>query len=261
LAQTLEQELMAGRIATHFGQYISNKMLEGLEAFKQFSNETRGTFRYDQVRLKRETVNDDYEHLWLEFDGVRYNDIRSNHFECRVACSELVSKRFGSFPKLEFPDLEAQQPLRTWYAESHDDFGDKLELRFAPPDLFDLNVWTTLSLDDQGFIVSLLERLPTILRGLELEGAGLQRSWPQWQSVVEFMSACLAGAIITGSGRDSSPTQPTQSRKKDSLSVSSKENAPLLGEKNTPPDTSGRAPQTFKERSKASAFLSFLQGS
>jgi hypothetical protein len=195
LSLALEKELRNDGFVKQLGQNISSRLLAGIDAFKQLSSETQSTFRYDQVRLKRATVNDDYEHLWLEFDHVSYGQIRLRHFECRIACAELTSKRFGSFPKLEFPRLNSQQSLTSWYAESQDDFGDKLELRFAPPALFDVEVWDKLKLDDQGLTLSLLERLPTILRELDLDQAGLHRPWPQWTSVVEHMSRCLEPAM------------------------------------------------------------------
>jgi hypothetical protein len=197
LMVSLEQELAAGSIEQQFGLSFSNQISTGLKAFKHFSNEATGCFRYDQVRLKRVAIHDDYEHLWLEFDNVLYNDVRSPYFECRVACSELISKRFGSFPKLEFPRLETQQPLNAWYPESTDEFGEKLELRFASPNVFDVAVWQTLTNGDRGFITSLLERLPTILRELDLEQAELQRPWPQWQSVVEHMVRCLETTVVS----------------------------------------------------------------
>jgi hypothetical protein len=235
LSLALEKELKNDGIVKQLGQDISNRLLVGLDAFKHLSSETQSTFRYDQVRLKRATVNDDYEHLWLEFDHVSYGQLRLRHFECRIACAELVSKRFGSFPKLEFPRLDSQQSLTSWYAESRDDFGDKLELRFAPPALFDAEVWGKLKHEDQGLILSLLERLPTILRELELDQAGLHRPWPQWNSVVEHMSRCLEPAMTA---------------------------LPVVGapanEPSAPKDT---APQTQAIRPTSSAFLSFLQES
>jgi len=235
LSLSLEQELTAGNIQAQFGQSLSDQIASGLETFKRFANEANSTFRYDLVRLKRATVNDDYEHLWLEFDNVRYNNVRAPHFECRVACSELIAKRFGSYPKLEFPRVEAQHLLSSWHAESQDDFGEKLELRFAPPKLFDGDVWGRLSIDDQGFVVSLLERLPTILRDLDLESAGLHRPWPQWQSVVEHMSLCLEPAVALVA--DTPTLQPAAKV----------------------PENLESQPST--NRSMPSAFLSFLQES
>jgi hypothetical protein len=238
LALSLEQELAAGNIQAQFGQSLSSQIAIGLEAFKRFANEANSTFRYDSVRLKRVTVNDDYEHLWLEFDNVSYKAVRATHFECRVACSELIAKRFGSYPKLEFPRLEAQHPLSSWYAESDDDFGAKLELRFAPPNQFDGNIWGRLTNDDRGFVVSLLERLPTIFRDLDLESLGLHRPWPQWQSVVEHMSQCLEPAVVQVAQVVDTPTPEP-----------------------TPKVFENVAPQTSTNRQTSSAFLSFLQES
>lgn len=235
LSLALEKELKNDGIVKQLGQDISSRLLAGLDAFKHLSSRTQSTFRYDQVRLKRATVNDDYEHLWLEFDHVCYGQFRLRHFECRIACAELITKRFGSFPKLEFPRLDSQQSLTSWYAESRDDFGDKLELRFAPPALFDVEVWGRLKHKDQGLILSLLERLPTILRELELDQAGLHRPWPQWNSLVEHMSRCLEPAMTA-------------------LAVVG---APAL-EQPAPKDSS---PQTPAIRPTSSAFLSFLQES
>jgi len=189
--RSFEEELSSSQMQRQLGKSVANQFLAGLVALKGLSSDTRETFRYDQVRLKREIVNDDYEHLWLEFDNVSFNDIRSGHFECRLACSELIAKRFGSFPKLEFPYLKFQQPLNSWFAESTDDFGEKLELRFALPEAFDNEVWGRLSNNDQKFIHSLLERLPTILREIELNGSSISRPWPQWQVVIEGLNKCL----------------------------------------------------------------------
>ena len=189
--RSFEEELSSSHMQRQLGEGVANQFLAGLVALKSLSSDTKETFRYDQVRLKREIVNDDYEHLWLEFDNVSFNDIRSGHFECRLACSELIAKRFGSFPKLEFPYLKSQQPLNSWFAESKDDFGEKLELRFALPQAFDGEVWGRLSHNDQKFIHSLLERLPTILREIELNGSSISRPWPQWQVVIEGLNKCL----------------------------------------------------------------------
>lgn len=273
LSLSIEQELHAGSVATPLGENISNQMLTGLDDFKRLSNETKGIFRYDEVRLKRVTVNDDYEHLWLEFDNVNCNDIRSNHFECRVACSELMSKRFGSFPKLEFPFLETQQPLRSWYVESRDDFGEKLELRFALPALFDVEIWGKLTRADQGFIVSLLERLPTILQDLELDGAGLHRPWPQWQNVVEGMTKCLAPIIVSELAVELLPVQLTDSNDKDAatekavLAVTPNANAKRLGARNINAATEetealgALGSKVLNKRPTSSAFLGYLKES
>jgi hypothetical protein len=262
LSLTLEQELKAGSISAHLGQNFSIQMLKGLQAFKQLSIETQGTFRYDQVRLKRAIVNDDYEHLWFEFDNVRYRQVRLKHFECRVACSELISKRFGIFPKLEFPHLESQQSLDSWFAESHDDFGAKLELRFAPPAVFDTEVWGKLSHDDQGLIFSLLERLPTILREVDLDQAGLHRPWPQWNNVIERMSKSLEPAMTSQQLMDATHSEPPMIVEQESVVILNSRPDPLkFGAAGATTAAKGLATLELTKRPTSSAFLSFLQES
>jgi hypothetical protein len=262
LSLILEQELKEGSISAQLGQSISTQMLKGLQTFKQLSIETQGTFRYDQVRLKRAIVNEDYEHLWFEFDNVRYRHVRLKHFECRVACSELISKRFGSFPKLEFPHLESQQSLDSWFAESHDDFGAKLELRFAPPAVFDTEVWGKLSHDDQGLIFSLLERLPIILREFDLGQAGLHRPWPQWNNVIERMTKSLEPAMTSQSLMDSTHSEPPMIVDQEPVVILNSRPDPLkLGVAGAMTAAKGLATQELTKRPTPSAFLSFLQES
>jgi hypothetical protein len=262
LSFALEKELKNDGIVIQLGQDISSRLLAGLDAFKYLSSETQSTFRYDRVRLKRATVNDDYEHLWLEFDNVSFNSVRSAQFECRIACSELISKRFGSFPKLEFPSVDSSQTLSSWYAESHDDFGDKLELRFAPPELFDIEVWGKLSHDDQGFIFGLLDRLPTILRELDLDSVGLHRPWPQWNSVVEHMSKCLVPAMTSLLLKDTQPAEPPAlADHSHAASFATKPDLSKLGEQSATATSAALTSKTLAKRPTSSAFLSFLQES
>jgi hypothetical protein len=262
LSVTLDQELTVGRIEARLGPSLSDQLLVGLEAFKRLISETARTFRYDRVRLKRATVNDDYEHLWLEFDNVSFNSVRLAQFECRIACSELMSKRFGSFPKLEFPSVDSPQTLSSWYAESRDDFGDKLELRFAPPELFDIEVWGKLSHDDQGLIFSLLDRLPTILRELDLDSVGLHRPCPQWNSVVEHMSRCLVPTMTSLLLKDMPPTEPpTPADQGHATSVATKPDLSKLSERSATAASAALTSQTLAKRPTSSAFLSFLQES
>jgi hypothetical protein len=262
LLSALDKELTAGRIEARFGSSLSGQLLVGLEAFKRLISETASTFRYDQVRLKRATVNDDYEHLWLEFENVSYNSVRLSQFECRIACSELMSKRFGSFPKLEFPSTDSSQTLSSWYVESHDDFGDKLELRFAPPELFDIEVWGKLSHDDQGFIFGLLDRLPTILRELDLDSVGLHRPWPQWNSVIEHMSKCLAPAMTSHLLKDAPPVEPSAPADQgNASSLATKPDLSMLGEQSATAVSAALTSQTLAKRPTSSAFLSYLQES
>lgn len=141
-------------------------------------------FRFDHVSLKRAQVNPDYEHLWLKLDNVSFDDQRWPRVELRVSCANVGPKRFGTHPKLEFPASEEKGMLEKWFVESYDDFGEKLELRFAMPDSMDISVWAALSEQDHALLTSMIGRLPFMLARLESDGAKIARPWEEWRRMV-----------------------------------------------------------------------------
>jgi hypothetical protein len=139
------------------------------------------TLRYDRVGLKREQVNPDYEHLWLRFVNLSFGGKRCPEFEFRLSCAEVRPNHFGSHPKLEFPEESSQAPFEGWFIEAHDDFGAKLELRFALPEpSMDLAVWQRVSKNDRDFLAALIKHLPAILMNLKDAGVKLKRPWEDW---------------------------------------------------------------------------------
>jgi hypothetical protein len=91
---------------------------------------------------------------------------------------------FGQYPKLEFPEASGRAAIAEWFDESYDDFGPKLELRFALPESMDMQVWDRLSVSDREFLEALVQQLPAFLSELEASGIKLKRSWQDWQQLV-----------------------------------------------------------------------------
>lgn len=152
----------------------------------RFIEKARGIFSYDRVSLKREQADPNIEYLWLRFDNLGYGGKRWPEFEFRLACVMVEAKRFGTHPRLEFPEACAQA-FDAWFVESSGDYGDKLELRFALPDAMDLGVWQRISDNDRDFISTLIKRLPFILDTLRLNGVKPKRTWEDWIKVVRDM--------------------------------------------------------------------------
>ncbi len=151
-------------------------------------------FRFDQVRLKHEQTDPDYEHLWFEFTNISFGDKHWSQFECRLSCGNVQSNQFGGFPKLEFPECSVT-PLETWRAAQHDGFGSKLEFNFALPNALDMGVWTQFSAQDQRFIASLILQLPEILRILKQSEVSIKRPWTDWTELAASMRAIMAKQI------------------------------------------------------------------
>jgi|GEM_PF-1269566 len=140
--------------------------------------------RYDRIKLKRNQVNFDYEHLWFVLENFSYGENRWPQFEIRISCAEIHRHPFGAYPKLEFPKLDVPV-LGSWFVESTDDFGEKLELRYALPDSMDMQVWHSLSSADQSLLRQVIRGLPTWLEAVVLEGGLSNRAALKWQEMVK----------------------------------------------------------------------------
>lgn len=139
-------------------------------------------FRFDEVKLKREQVNPDYEHLWLEFNGAMFGRYTWPSFEIRFAGANIQPGGFSRHPKFEIPKIaNSRAPFDSWFEESVDDFGSKMELRFdLNKQFFDLDVWSKMSAEDRSMLISLIGSIPYAIKKLEDEGVIIQRPWDHW---------------------------------------------------------------------------------
>jgi hypothetical protein len=178
----------------------------GLGKLAQIFEKFPPTLRFDTASLKREQVNPDYEHLWLRLSNLAFAGKRWPEFEFRLSCANVRPKKFGTHPKLEFPEHIGQAPFSAWFDESFDDFGAKLELRFALPDAMDTAVWQKLSEADHAFLQALIARLPAILATLEAAGTQLRRPWADWTAMAVEVQRVLALRIAALNAVAAPPT-------------------------------------------------------
>ena len=141
------------------------------------------SLRFDQVKLKRELINTDYEHLWLELHGASYGKQSWKKLEVRLGAALVQPDGFSQFPKLEIPLIDGKlKPFESWYAESYDDSGAKFELRFSlEQDAFDRTALTKLSELDQSLVLRLIYGMPVALQKLQQQGVTIHRDWKIWQ--------------------------------------------------------------------------------
>ena len=152
--------------------------------------------RFDQVTLTREQINPDYEHLWLQLGNLSLGEKRWGNIDFRLSCANVRPGKFGTHPKLEFPSETGGALLEGWFAESFDDFGDKLELRFALPEAMDMSVWEQLSAADQAILQMLVARLPQMLSRLDDGKTSLSRPIADWQQLAGDVQAILATRAV-----------------------------------------------------------------
>lgn len=138
--------------------------------------------RYDEVRLKRELINPDYEHLWLEFHGLSLGTQSWTKLEIRLGAALVQPQGFSLYPKFEIPLIDGKhKPFDSWFAEAHDDIGAKLELRFALDKAsLDTRVLAKLSAADQALVLRLIYTMPQALARLQANKTAIHRPWATW---------------------------------------------------------------------------------
>jgi hypothetical protein len=146
--------------------------------------------RYDEVRLKRELINPDYEHLWLEFRDLSLGAAQWKKFEIRLGAALVQHDGFSQYPKFEIPLIDGKtKPFDSWYAESQDDSGAKLELRFAlDKNVFDVAVWSKLADADKALLLRVIYAMPEALKRLEQQKTAIHRPWVTW---IDFATAAV----------------------------------------------------------------------
>ena len=154
-------------------------------------------FRFDEVKLKREQVNPDYEHLWLEFNGALYGQRHWSNLELRFAAANVQPGGFSRHPKVEIPKMNGSvSPFETWFEESRDDFGPKMELRFdLNKQFFDLDVWARVSSEDRAMLISMMGSIPYMLKTMESNGVKISRPWEDWNLLASGMVEILRRII------------------------------------------------------------------
>lgn len=164
--------------------FDSTALIKALDQLEINLKQLPEVIRYDKVKLKREQVNPDYEHLWFSFENMTAFGKLIGDFEYRISCSNVQPKKFGNYPKLEFPEETCKIVIQSWFDESFDDYGAKLELRFALPNSMDIEVWSKLTSRDQTFVCDLIRQLPYVLEDLSISGNSVKRGWDDWKVLV-----------------------------------------------------------------------------
>ena len=173
-------------------EFSAEKVLESFKLLKTRLAQLPPVFRFDELKLKREQVNPDYEHLWLDFRHVAIGTKRQLDFDFRLSCANVRPTTFGEYPKLEFPEATGRAAIAGWFDEAYDDFGAKLELRFSFPQSMDLQVWEQLPEPDRMFLSSLINQIPALLSELETSGVKVKRGWGDWQQMAKEVRRILA---------------------------------------------------------------------
>jgi hypothetical protein len=98
---------------------------------------------------------------------------------------------------VEIPRVNGSSaPFETWFEESRDDFGPKMELRFdLNKQFFDLDVWSRVSSEDRAMLISMMGSIPYMLKRMEETGIKISRPWEDWNLLAAGMVEILRRII------------------------------------------------------------------
>lgn len=169
---------------------MKENLYTGMQAFQKDLEQWPLTFRYDAIELKEIVQFGEYHALGIALKNVRVGSSNWSSFEYRLATFHEAGKEFGAFPRLEFPEA-CRDALQSWYPESTDERGARLELRFSQPDAMDTMVWSKLAGNDQLLIAALLVNLNIQLNDLKAQNPTISVQWNTWQGISDFMKSTL----------------------------------------------------------------------
>jgi hypothetical protein len=212
--------------------------------------------RYDAVKLKRELINPDYEHLWLEIKGMGLGSRTWPKFEIRLGAAMVERNGFSKYPKFEIPLIDGKKkPFESWYAESQDDNGAKLELRFSlEKQVFDTSVWSRLDGPDKALFMRLIYAMPSILLRLEAEHVAIHRPWASWVDMAKSAMQVIEVNRIAAQSKDL-PAPESKSAAIESAAVAPVQLLASNTKKTTLEKTTTKKTPTTKQGSKSAAKL------
>jgi hypothetical protein len=159
-------------------------LMHYLSAWQQAFTQLPPVLRVDNIALRNEQVNSDYEHLWLDLEGITLGNDAHDRWSFRLASNDPQTNGLGKHFKIEIPE-QSNEWLGSWFAESEDELGAKWELRFALPEAMDVGVWQQLDSRDQARLKGLAAQLPQMLERLAQQQQPLSRSWEQWRQLAQ----------------------------------------------------------------------------
>lgn len=180
---------------------------------------------FDGLRLGICQEELEYECLTFAFEKCWVGHKFLPEFKFKFASVNIPAGQFASHPRLEFHECHSKLAFDNWFEESKDEFGPKLELRFAQPAAMDLDVWQKMSEKDRGLIAALIVQLPYFIKYLEKDNSAIQRPWADWIKMSDEIHSSLL--ICTASLKPKpSAFESNQTLVADNMVVNSKTGAP-----------------------------------
>ena len=166
LTKKLSEQLRIGLI-----EGLENSETNSILAAGERLNKWPQILRFDAIALTDNYKEGDYENISIQLSNISFGNIARPSFSFRIG-TVAADGVFDKHPRLEFP-ANSKDSLDTWYAETADHRGERLELRYSQPSDIDAFVWQQLSSVDRYLITAIIYFLPH-----QLQEIGLKQNYP-----------------------------------------------------------------------------------
>lgn len=172
----------------------TKRLSSGLNQFQCVLQRLPKVLRYSGVAIQDIENSEEYKRLSITLKDVSLAGYNWTCVEYILSTVDKPSEPFGRNPRLEFLE-HTKHGLKKWFAETKDEKGNRLELRFAYPNLMDTPVWTQLDEQDQILIAGLIATLPLQIEEAHSEPTGLDTDLDAWISAAEFVKSTFTMEI------------------------------------------------------------------
>lgn len=163
--------------------------LTACECLRQLSKKP-SQIHFDKVRLKEHSCQEDYEHLWLELENLRFGTQYFSKYDFKLMVSSLSEDPlFASHASLSFRELGENKlpPLQTWPSDIVDEYGSELLYQI---DLKGKSIGVegveALAEQDLIFIHALIDELPQMVLVIS-EVSNCSRPIEQWHTLAKAL--------------------------------------------------------------------------
>ncbi|QQE90053.1 hypothetical protein [Azotobacter chroococcum] len=168
---------------------------KGLLVLEQTLVKWPRVLRYDSIQSQEAVHGNGYAGLNLKLCNLRLGDLQWPKLDYCLATISTATEPSGRNLRLEFPE-STRNALHGWFAESHDERGPRLELRFAAPNVMDTRVWNTLAQEDRQLIGALIGSLPLQIEELQHTHSCSISPWQHWQALASSLREILFNSAI-----------------------------------------------------------------
>lgn len=172
---------------------IRTSLLTGFLDLQRKLENWPAILRYDSISLERVVEQPPYRALEICLVNVTQGNEIWPSLTYYLASVDNASGEFGRHPRIEFQE-KASNFFDSWFVESDDARGPRLEIRFSLPDDMDIPVWSKLVGLDQVRVISLISTLSLQLG--ELRHTDSRIFWTDWVKLSENIRRIVVNRVI-----------------------------------------------------------------